>query len=126
MTADEIHKELKRLGKTAPEFDERGERLAKIAIGQGDSQEPAFQWLSGQWITSFASLPRVAAQGIARQYDLVLHIFGIAHAMDKCGFPDSGLFVAHAREIRGTFETIATLENMLADIEEGRADEPLH
>lgn len=126
MTEDEIEAELKRLGPTTPEFNERGELCATIALGLARSDEPAIQWLAGQWITSFANLPRIARDGIERQYDLVLHIFGLGHAMDRCHFPDSGLFLAHAKEIRATFETIAMLESMLINLRLGNGNESVH
>lgn len=126
MTADEIAVELEKLDKTSKEFDERGALLMLTALGQREASEPAFQWLAGQWVTGFSSLPILAKESVARQYDLVLHIFGTAHAMRTSGFPAADTYLAHATEIKETFERIVMLENMLADIKEGIIHERLH
>lgn len=117
MTFDEIEEELQRLGQPSTEFNERGTRLYLLASQQFKDGAAVPQWLGGQWVSSFDGIPRIAESGLAAQYSLMMHLWGLASTMVQCEFPSSKDYMAHAQDMRDTFERIALLvgvqENML-------------
>lgn len=112
MTFEEIEEELQRLEHPTPEFNERGTRLYLLAAQQFKDGAAVPQWLGGQWVSSFDGIPRIAESGLTAQYSLMMHLWGIASTMVQCEFPSCKDYMAHAEDMRDTFERIALLVDM--------------